>query len=100
MTWQPKIGTFLPQTIKDNLCWHCGPQIELLAADCDSTLSICMSHYMNVLVTYKEEANILYSAVLPTWRQKGKSQMTHAHWVIFFSGRRKQELNGYQVIHQ
>lgn len=88
MIWQQKTGTFYNKS--ESECFHKMTPTgiinliqPLLIADHNTTLGVFMSHYLNVLVTYKEEANILYSAELVTW-DRGGNPSWHTHICSFF----------------
>lgn len=70
LTWQRKTGTSCDKTISD--IFMRAPEIQLLII-----WDQRMSHYLNLSVTYKEEANVCMSYL----GTEGKSLMTHA---LFF----------------
>lgn len=68
---KPKIGAFFFVTEPETYNFTRRPEIRLLLiVQHEITLSRLMSHYLNVVVTYKEEAGILCSAVWATCRQR------------------------------
>lgn len=99
MIWQPNTGTFCNKRKHISEKFYkitCVGIADLRFTDHDATLNSRMSHYLIVLVTYKEEANILYSDALPG--DRGKIPDDTCTFAVFFSGTRKWELSSYQVI--